>query len=361
MALERYYDINVQWLEVFRRNSYIGLSAQTAICRVAGPLRNRLWDWFFDIADQTIPEDIDIIVSAGGDTLISNVLLAEKIGAKSVFAGSLRRVPPTWLTANIINYPELAEPKNVVLALKPNAVDPLELDDRAQDTIAVFIGGNSGTHTYEIEDWSNLIKLLRTAKQTTGLKLEIITSRRTGRQVESLIKVAKSMEIADDLHLYTEVSAQPIAAYLAKAKWVFCTEDSNSMLTEAISSQRGVINLQPKSRVLSGREQSYLDWLEGEGWMRSVRLSDFDLVHWESVFSAIKPFDRDHLVDLADLLLPVLKLEQEPTRQPQERQKADDIRYGGQENAGSVGRVNLKVIEGKRDQGAKDSRDHKVG
>ncbi len=66
----------------------------------------------------------DLIVSAGGDTIVPNAALARALGATNIFCGSLRRLSAEHFSLIVSSYEShRAMPRHLV-TLKPNAIDP---------------------------------------------------------------------------------------------------------------------------------------------------------------------------------------------------------------------------------------------
>lgn len=105
---------------------------------------------------------------------------------------------------------------------------------------AVLIGGDSKHHRLTDDVGDTLINLLRSVRKR-GLGLMVTTSRRTPERLSAGLLGA----FADDegVWLHTGDGPNPYFAFLGGADWIFVTEDSTNMLTEAAATGTPVYRL----------------------------------------------------------------------------------------------------------------------
>jgi len=131
------------------------------------------------------------------------------------------------------------------------------LDAMPLPRAALLIGGNSKTHklTPTIHD------IHLAAAQTLiekGLSLLISTSRRTPKFAQNgWSELAQNHE---DVWLYDGTGPNPYIAFLGGAEFIFVTEDSTNMLTEAASTGKTVFRLPMQGK--AGKFQTLYDRLE---------------------------------------------------------------------------------------------------
>lgn len=95
---------------------------------------------------------------------------------------------------------------------------------------AILIGGDSHHHRFTPEVADALLERLKRLR-VQGIGLMITTSRRTP---ETFVAALGSAFYEDDgVWLHTGNGPNPYFAFLAGADWIFVTEDSTNMLTEA--------------------------------------------------------------------------------------------------------------------------------
>lgn len=199
----------------------------------------------------------DVVVSAGGKTSFANAWLAKRRGARNIFAGSLRRLSPALFDTVLTLEPLApAAASNLVLALPPSAIDVESVNSRgatlraklgldASQVWAVMLGGNGAGYRYRDADWRQLALLLNRLAPARGIRWLLVTSRRTGYLSERLLKRWLDPAFIAASCWYHEGDADCIERYLGAAQRVLVTEDSMTMLTEAIYSRRPVISLRP--------------------------------------------------------------------------------------------------------------------
>lgn len=254
----------------------------------------------------TLPAAADVVISSGGRTLLANVALARLLGAPNVFSGTLRGLPAEAFAAVVQPYAEAAGKPRHVVALKPSPVDPDAM--RAPEPwpegrrAALLVGGPSGAHGFSDADWAGL----RTLVAAPGrIAWRVVTSPRTpGEAADQLIAAAgASVEAVVDFR-----SAGPgsIAAALDWADAVACTEDSSSMIVEAVCARRPVLALLPSARRLRPDEAGMLDSLAARGLLARRPLAGIEPAEADRALGEARPLIANPLDDLARALAPML-------------------------------------------------------
>jgi mitochondrial fission protein ELM1 len=260
----------------------------------------------------------DLIVSAGAETLPANVLLARMRRIPNIFYGSLRRFRPEDFALVLTSYERNAAQPNHALALKPSATDPDTVcPGRTWSagapirTAGLLVGGDSGTFTYADADWQNLLRLLEACHAASGLRWLVSNSRRTADAV------------SDDLARMAARPVGPIASFVdvrtagsgtlhdifARADAMVVTDDSSSMISEAIWMRLPVVGLRPLRSSHPKDEQIYRDWLARNGWCRSLPLEGLTPDRLRAEFDGLMPLAENPLDALARLIderLPML-------------------------------------------------------
>jgi uncharacterized protein len=103
--------------------------------------------------------------------------------------------------------------------------------------IAVMIGGTSKTHRFGTRQMQDLIVKLKTLQNTHHAGLMITVSRRTPRDLVSMLHT----KLKDPMtYIYDGNGANPYAGFLALADYIVCTSDSVSMLSDAATTGKPV-------------------------------------------------------------------------------------------------------------------------
>lgn len=200
----------------------------------------------------------DLILSCGGQTSYLNILLAQQFDVPNLFLGTLRGLKPERFSAVVSglfipNIPNLVE-----LTLSPglSTGEQMEMAGyRLRESFglqdaelwALLIGGDGAGYVYRDADFQGLLDGLVRLAQVRGIRWLLTTSRRTKPAHERMIisTAARYPEVFADLVAYHQDPQKVVQSYLGAADVVFCSEDSSSMLSEAISAAKPVFSLSP--------------------------------------------------------------------------------------------------------------------
>ena len=247
----------------------------------------------------------DLVISAGGQTLLLNAVLAKVHDAENIFSGSLRNLGPDLFSAVLIPYKEFSGTPPYIYCLKPCAVDPDEVPPvEAPFDHCFLIGGPSGTHDYTPDDWAKMVQLAELASER--FRVGVFTSRRTPQDIVTRFKQKQG----ETLRVYSaaDIDSAGVVDFCKNARLVFVSEDSNSMITEAACCQKPVCVLKPATNTMSSKEIAYLEGLRDNKWLFNQTLSeDFSLEHLLEQMQAICPMAENHLELLAGKLRKQLK------------------------------------------------------
>jgi len=128
---------------------------------------------------------------------------------------------------------------------------------------AFLIGGDSKHHRFSREACDYVQGRIEQVRQM-GLSLMITTSRRTPPSLTATL--ADRYGDADDVWLHRGDGPNPYFAFLAGADFIFVTEDSTNMLTEAAATGRPVFKLGVDGS--PGKFRHLYAGLEGHGALR---------------------------------------------------------------------------------------------
>lgn len=228
MALRRLAPVSVQYVELKRR-AILSWHLYYSIYN-----RGLMPDRFFlnlIYPDMKIDNKPDLIISSGGETLLYNILISRHYDCENIFSGSVRNLDTAFFSAILTPYRRFSGRNPYICGLKPSPVDPdLQPSTGQQIDYCFLIGGPSGTHAYRESDWQKIFALTRQAARHS--KLAIFTSHRTPPEIEAGFKTLKSerVEVFDS----KEVRSSDVFDYCKRSRGIVVTEDSNSMITEAI-------------------------------------------------------------------------------------------------------------------------------
>jgi mitochondrial fission protein ELM1 len=188
----------------------------------------------------------DLIVSAGGNTLAANLALARRHGCPNVFSGTLKGYDPGLFDLVITVTPTTDAPNNLVLDLPPTDITPGTPRTTRSGLLTALIGAPGAGYAYTPDEWSMLAEQMNLISAATGNRWLVTTSRRTGKEIEQLLERGLDPAHVAEAVWYARRPAKVVSRFLAEADVVFVTEDSLSMVAEAIYSARPVVTLQPR-------------------------------------------------------------------------------------------------------------------
>jgi mitochondrial fission protein ELM1 len=304
-AIARIKPVGVEYADIRRRHVISWRSLYSAYN--LGLLSDR---WLLDLIYPAmhIEAPPDIVVSSGGETLLYNVIISRQFGSSNIFSGSIRNLKSAFFSAVLTPYRRLSNQPPHIHGLKPCPLDPDEppRPGRSFD-LCFMIGGPSGTHAYTQSHWDKIIDLAR--KISARRSVAIFSSRRTPPKIVADLKALKNGKTAifDD----KEALAPEMFDYCKRSQAIVVTEDSNSMITEAICCRKPVLVLAPPQNAMNADENAYLQELADNGWLSRMVLDEcgtFDRM--QERLKAVRPLEFNHLDVLAERLrqaLPILQ------------------------------------------------------
>ena len=236
-------------------------------------------------------EKPDLIISAGGATLPANIFLARHFGVPNIFCGTIRKIPKDAFQAILVPYKQFENTPPYMVALKPCNIDPDKtFPAQSKPSILFLLGGDCKTHQYSKEEWDTLLKIITEAcshSSSTSYNVVVCNSRRTDRYVSDQLFALSKRLPSLIYHDYRKTGSFNIEEELIQASFVVVSEDSNSMITEAVCSQSPLCVYQPQSRNLSGLEEGYIRSMETDGRLARIALDQ------NSTFSELENRARD--------------------------------------------------------------------
>jgi len=196
----------------------------------------------------------DVIVGSGDITIAVGILASRITGAKFVLAGDPKGYDTRDIGLVIVHSPRLAGDPNCVFAPIPCTTDPERLPkprplrrlaDLPEARVALLIGGNAGGYVYSDQDWHALAQLVTATRELLGLRWSVSNSRRTPDMASRLFeRLAANGEIEHfvDFRMNGPGSSRDLLA----ADAIVVTEDSRSMMAEAMAARRPVILMRPQ-------------------------------------------------------------------------------------------------------------------
>ncbi|MDD2207555.1 MAG: ELM1/GtrOC1 family putative glycosyltransferase [Aminobacterium sp.] len=203
-----------------------------------------------------------LFISAGSGTAAFNLALSKYLGAKSCalmtpsFIGS---EPFDFGVVPLHDRPKKAN--NVLPTLgAPNSIFPEKLQQAAEELAllypfqsenrwALLIGGDDANYSISSQ-WirENVVPIIHAAHGACA-DLYITTSRRTNSEAEEeLLRITSNEAHVRMLLLASKDSMNPVPGMMKLCNRVFCTEDSVSMASEAVTAGHRVILMRVEHR-----------------------------------------------------------------------------------------------------------------
>jgi uncharacterized protein len=197
----------------------------------------------FELPQSTKPS---FLISSGGSSAYLSRALSLSMGVPNVFVGFPGRFPPRWFTIVMapIELPFIGT-KVIPTFITPNTITTEKCHAAAtnywkgstpHNCWALLIGGTSPSHRYSPADWEAIVDGVHNLSHRYGVKWLITTSKRTGPETERRLVRLLDPTCVEQLTLFSSDPKKIVAPYLGAAKIVFVTQDSRTMIGEAISS-----------------------------------------------------------------------------------------------------------------------------
>ena len=200
--------------------------------------------------------NIDIFISSGANLAPLNLALTKKNNAKNIHLSSKRDWHIKDFNAYITTKKISPLKNNLSPDIVPNLFDPAKCMRAGEAFIKennlheekfslLILGGNGIGYKYDKHEWDEILKNFSDFCQQSNTKPLFITSPRTPNEVESIIQLKYETSFSVLFHSENKRGSFPHLLYMASN--IFVTEDSSTMLSEAISAGKRVACIYPKN------------------------------------------------------------------------------------------------------------------
>lgn len=256
----------------------------------------------------------DLVISAGGETLMPNICVTRLLGVPNIYCGSLLRgLGAENFSLIISSYDRDAASARHIVTLKPSAIDPDALGrpsdvprygpDTPPRLAGLLIGGNAGTFRYRRDEWRKLLAFARSVSKTWGTRWLISTSRRTPAAVaDEIAELAKDESVIARFIDFRSAGPGTLQEIFARAEMIVCTEDSSTMVSEAVSARLPVIGVSPAAYRFTPEEAAYRNFLVQNGWCRVLPIAGLAPDALAAALGEIEPMQQNPLDALASIL-----------------------------------------------------------
>jgi mitochondrial fission protein ELM1 len=262
MALQRVAKIDITRLDV-RQRPFILVGLMRLAMQLPLSPRFGLWALYGIRLKETARPDG--IVASGRATAAAAILLARHFKVPLVFSGRLTGYDTGDIALMLSGGDQQGSKAPLARVPKPGIVDARQFPpaprlrsraDLSGARLALLIGGDATDHRYERQEWDCLMTFLTESHAALGVTWHVSNSRRTPAYLTpALAGLAASGAIAEFVDF---ANAGPGSAnHLFGMDAVVVTQDSHSMVAEALAARRPVIALKP-AIVTSGYQPTTL-------------------------------------------------------------------------------------------------------
>lgn len=230
----------------------------------------------------------DLILSTGGNTANLNAWLAKVYNARNILNGKLRGLREELFT-KITTVIDLGYKNQIVIEVAPNTITSEQLETESKDFLethnlngefyGLLVGGDGAGYIYDDKFYDELIGFVISTSETNKIKWLITTSRRTPLLIERKLKKSLEKNYAYFVE-YNEKPEKVLLSFLGLSKAVFVTEESSSMISEAISARKPVYTLSLEAAHPDSNYQKILQKFLIQKWIKRIdifRLEDFEV------------------------------------------------------------------------------------
>ncbi|MEW4488666.1 ELM1/GtrOC1 family putative glycosyltransferase [Thalassoglobus sp. JC818] len=261
----------------------------------------RVWNWFWRIAFRgafPLGRPPKLVCGTLGRGEIPNAVLTRYWKCHSVHIGRPCRVDSGEFSMVITPQGVNPEAGEVPLPVAPTQVSSKSLDEAGERfrqevelpnrVWAMLVGGDGGGYRWSERDWERLADGINNVAAQFNIQWVLTTSRRTGSRAEAILQSRISPNSIAHAVWYAENPQRIMSAYLGASERVFATEESISMLSEAIVSQRPVYALTPDRA--PQRTKAYTFAQHQSEQRRLIRLSTQEFAAAHSVKEDVTEF-----------------------------------------------------------------------
>ena len=148
-----------------------------------------------------------------------------------------------------------------------------------------------------------MIAFLAEVHEAWGTRWIVSTSRRTPSAVGDLIVAAARVGNAIEQFLdYRKAGPGTLPDVFRRVDAVLCTEDSSTMISEAVCARLPVVGVAPQAHHFKDEEAEYRSLMRDKRWCRFVPIAQIGVPSFGEALSQIRPLTGNHLDELAELL-----------------------------------------------------------
>lgn len=198
----------------------------------------------------------DVIVCSGMPNLIYAAYLSQKFHIPLIYVGGTRKFNANlidWII-NVIPEPNIDHQITIpTTPVRRIITDLAQLPSNHE--VCLLLGGTTHEHPFTSQEFIQIIKNFIQFTQQHNIQGTIVSSRRTPESVITYIQTS----ITSEINFVNQNSKIPIHEVLEKSDYIFVTEDSVTMLSEAIQTGRATISICCENTATDQMIKQYID------------------------------------------------------------------------------------------------------
>ena len=195
----------------------------------------------------------DLIISTGGNTANLNAWLSKAYNSRNILNGALRGLEEELFFC-ITTVIDLGYKNQLILDVAPSVINEDSLKKKSEEFLKInifdkkiihyslLIGGDGSGYKYDEEFYNKLMYFVKNVSKEKNIKWLITTSRRTSLDIENKLE----KELSDYCTYFVSFNKKEekvLLPFLGLSKFIFVTEESASMISEAIASLKPVFTI----------------------------------------------------------------------------------------------------------------------
>jgi len=209
-----------------------------------------------------VKKNYKILVSTGSTTYYATKVLAKQMSAKSIVMMLPKGYQLDFDTIFAQNHDHPPIQKNIIIIpANFSYIEPKHIYIPEKKSIGIIIGGDNKVSKISLSRLKIQLDFIK--KFYKNYEIAITTSPRTSVQIESFIESYKF----DYTVIYSNTPINPIPDFLEKCQVVFITEDSTSMISEAVSYGKASVIVLPSENGFGNKFKEFIAFLEEEEYL----------------------------------------------------------------------------------------------
>ena len=144
----------------------------------------------------------------------------------------------------------------------------------ARKLAGLLIGGNAGPFRYRRKEWEQPARLRRRDFESLGHALaHLDLAAHAGSRRRQDRRACQGRERGRPVHRLPHAGPGTLPQIFAAAEMIVCTEDSSTMISEAVSARLPVVGVAPAAHRFTDEEQNYRAFLVANNWCRVLPIA----------------------------------------------------------------------------------------